>query len=138
MRRLNLIASFLISSTLAAAAQSPAFVPQPSGIPGATVGQAQGQRGGAFVQQLPADARPRVVRSTPAVTNHVPVQFIETRIVTSTEQEPLVVNEDEGIVSYGQAKRPKLPTIGSGASVIVTPPNAVRRLPDVADGAVLL
>jgi hypothetical protein len=121
--------------TVTVFAQGPAFVPQLSDELGAGVTQA-GTASGAFVTQVPADARPRTAPRASPPRALEQRQFIVMARSEADDNEALVVNEDMAIVPFTPGNRPDLPAITQGVTVSLNINNEL--LPNVGEGAVVL
>jgi len=138
MRIFSMIAIMLLCSCEITAAQEDAFVRQLStqSLPRVQQGPSSS---GAFVGQLPTTAKPRSIARVPARTqpHYVPKVFIGQTTQASTGNS-LVIDEAPGIIGYGEAPRPALPTVHAGVSVVLTSPATTNRLPNIGTGAVVL
>jgi hypothetical protein len=119
-------------------AQGPAFVPQLSGRSSVDLPQI-GSSPGAFVEQLPAGAQPRVQQAAPPPPPSAPPALVERKFIASADSdaaaETLVVNEDAGIMPF-EGERPSLPRLQQGVTVSLNV--TAEKLPDVGAGAVVL
>jgi hypothetical protein len=137
MQRFAMIMAILLCGCAAASAQEDVFVRQLSTQSAPSVQQGASSSG-AFVGQVSPGARPRVISAAPAPRHYAPAVYINQTAVASAEAGPLVVNEDAGIIAYGEAARPAIPTIGLGVTVVLTSPAIGAHLPDIGAGAVVL
>jgi hypothetical protein len=133
MRIAGLSALFLIVSANIAYGQADTYIRQITPDGGVSV-QQPNTGSDVFVQQLPADAKPRVAVTRPAAPRYTKAEFIQ---VTETAKDP-VIYPDAGLIPYDEENRPSLPLVSQGVTVLLTGPKTAASFPTIGAGAVLL